>query len=57
MYKIPKLMGHNKSSAKRKLIALSASKNKLERAYLKSLTAYLKSLELKESNIPKMDRK
>ena len=39
-----------------KLIALSASKNKLERAYTSSLTAHLESLELKEANSPKRSR-
>ena len=33
-----------------KLIALSASKRKLERAYTSSLTAHLKALEQKEPN-------
>jgi hypothetical protein len=33
-----------------KLIALSASKKKLERAYTSSLTAHLETLELKEAN-------
>jgi hypothetical protein len=33
-----------------KLIALSASKKKLERAYTSSLTAHLKALEQKEAN-------
>jgi hypothetical protein len=36
-----------------KLIALSASKKKLERAYISSLTAHLKILEQKEANSPK----
>jgi hypothetical protein len=35
-----------------KLIALSASKNKLERTYTSSLTAQLKTLEEKEANSP-----
>jgi hypothetical protein len=39
-----------------KLIVLSASKNKLERAYTSSLTAYLKALEKKEANSPKRIR-
>jgi hypothetical protein len=34
-----------------KLIALSASKKKLERAYTSSLTTHLKALEQKEANI------
>jgi hypothetical protein len=36
-----------------KLIALSASKKKLERAYTSSLTVHLKDLEQKEANTPK----
>ena len=36
-----------------KLIALRASKKKLERAYTSSLTAHMKALEQKEANIPK----
>jgi hypothetical protein len=36
-----------------KLIALSASKNKLERAHTSSLTAHLKALDQKEANTPK----
>jgi hypothetical protein len=39
-----------------KLIALSASKNKLERVYTSSLTAHLEALELKETNSPKRSR-
>jgi hypothetical protein len=39
-----------------KLIALSASKKKLERAYTSSLTAHLKALEQKEANTPKRRR-
>ena len=41
---------------KGKLIALSASKKKLERAYISSLTAHLKALEQKEANTPKRSR-
>jgi hypothetical protein len=40
-----------------KLIALSASKKKLERAYTSSLTAHLKALEQKEANSPKRSRR
>ena len=40
-----------------KLIALSATKKKLERTYTSSLTAHLKALEQKEPNIPKRNRK
>jgi hypothetical protein len=39
-----------------KLIALSTSKKKLERAYTSSLTAHLEALELKEANSPKRSR-
>ena len=40
-----------------KLIALSASKKKLERAYTRSLTANLKSLEQKGANSPRRSRR
>jgi hypothetical protein len=43
-----------KAVVRRKLIPLSASKKKLERAYTNSLTAYLKALE---ANIPKRSRR
>jgi hypothetical protein len=39
-----------------KLIALSASKKKLERAYTSSLTTHLKALEQKEANSPKREQ-
>ena len=39
-----------------KLIALSAAKKKLERAYTSSLIAHLKTLEQKEANSPKRSR-
>ena len=39
-----------------KLIALSASKKKLERAYTSSLTTHLKAVEQKEANKPKRSR-
>jgi hypothetical protein len=39
-----------------KLIALSASKKKLERANTSSLTTHLKALEKKEANTPKRSR-
>jgi hypothetical protein len=38
------------------LIALSASKKKLERAYPSRLTGHLKALEQKEANSPKRNR-
>jgi hypothetical protein len=39
-----------------KLIALSVSQKKVERAYISSLTTHLKALEQKEANIPKRSR-
>jgi hypothetical protein len=39
-----------------KLIALSASKKKVERAHTSSLTTHLKALEQKEANSPKRSR-
>ena len=39
-----------------KLIALSASKKKLERAHISSLTTHVKALEQKEANSPKRSR-
>jgi hypothetical protein len=45
-----------KSEVRGKLIALSASKKNLERAYTNSLTVHVKSLEQKEANIPKRSR-
>ena len=46
-----------KAVVRGKLIALSASKEKLERAYPSSLTAHLKALEPKEANTPKRSRR
>ena len=40
-----------------KLIALSASKKKLERVHISSLTTHLKGLEEKEANSPKRSRR
>ena len=40
-----------------KLIALSGSKKKLERAHISSLTTHLKALEEKEANSPKRSRR
>jgi hypothetical protein len=39
-----------------KLIALGASKKKLERTHTSSLTTHLKALEKKEENSPKRSR-
>jgi len=44
------------SVLRRKLIALSASKEKVDTAYTSSLTAHPKSLEQKQANIPKRSR-
>jgi hypothetical protein len=46
----PDLWDKMKAVLKGKLIALSASKMKLDRAYTSSLTAHLEALELKEAN-------
>jgi hypothetical protein len=46
-----------KAVVRGKLIALSASKKKLVRAYTSSLTAHLKVLEQKEANTPKRSRR
>jgi hypothetical protein len=45
-----------KAMLRGKLIALSASKKKLEKAYTNHLTEHLKALEEKEANIPKRSR-
>lgn len=45
-----------KSLLRGKLIALSASKKKLERVYTNSMIAHLKALEQKEANTPKRSR-
>ena len=45
-----------KAEVKEKLTALSASKKKLERAYISTLTAHLKSRKQKEANTPKRSR-
>jgi hypothetical protein len=38
------------------MLALSASKKKLKRVHISSLTAHLKALEQKEANTPKRNR-
>jgi hypothetical protein len=45
-----------KAVVRGKLIALSTSKKKLERAYTSSLIAHMKALEQKEANTPKRSR-
>jgi hypothetical protein len=48
----PNLWDTMKAFLRGKLISLSASKKKLERAYTSSLTTHLKALEQKEANSP-----
>jgi hypothetical protein len=48
-------MGHMKAVLRRKFIALSAWVKKLEGSY--NVTAYLRALEQKEANSPKMRRR
>ena len=49
-------MGCYEGVLRGKLIALSASKKKLERAYISNLTAELKALEEMEADTPKRSR-
>ena len=49
----PNLWNTMKADPRGKLIALSASKEKLERAYTSSLTAHLKALEQRKQIHPR----
>jgi hypothetical protein len=53
----PNLWDRMKAFLRGNLIALSASKKKLERAHISSLTTHLKALEQREANSPKRRRK
>jgi hypothetical protein len=46
-----------KAVVRRKLIALSASKKKLEIAYTSNLIGHLRALEQKEAKLPKRSRR
>jgi hypothetical protein len=52
----PNLWDTMKAGLRGKLLALSASKEKLERAYTRGLTPHLEALEQKEANSPKRSR-
>jgi hypothetical protein len=53
----PNLWNTMEAFVRGKFIALSASKKKLERAHISSVTTHLRVLEQKEANSPKRSRR
>jgi hypothetical protein len=49
-------MGHNESSAKRKIHSTEYLHTEIRESYTINLTAYLKALEQKETNMPRRRR-
>ena len=50
-------MGYKESCANRKIIALSALVKKLNRSYTSNLIAHMRTLEQKEANTSKRNRR
>ena len=53
----PKLVGHYKSSAKGKFMAIQAHLKKQEKSQINNLTLYLKQLEKEEMENPRVSRR